>query len=310
MTLKYNILWIDDQPESVEAKRAQIKEYIEEEKGFDCHIEPIISYNEYMRDYGAEAINTYDLLIVDFTLDDVEDPDNHSGFDIIKDIRDNKIYTEIIFYSSHYENLRQKIQEQYIEGIFSSARDELSHKVQDIIDVIIKKVQDVNNLRGLIMAEVAELDIKKEQIIQSASKKITNKELEKYTLNKIKSSSKSNHTKAEKHLVEVNSVSFDSLFAQIGFVDSNKKAMTIGEALEKLKITTPVSKQTFTQPYIDNILSKRNLFAHVKVSKGVDASGNPCAVIGDIPFTEDKCIEIRKEIRAYKKILDEIEKQI
>ena len=160
------------------------------------------------------------------------------------------------------------------------------------------------------MAEVAELDILKEEIIKLASQKINQKELEKYTLEKIKSSGNSNKNKAQRHLDDIENITFDLLFEKIGFIDSNKKAITIGEALEKLGITEPVNKETFTQPYIDNILTKRNLFAHVKECDGEDADGNYCKVIGGIPFTEQKCIDIRKEIKEYKKLLETIKDSI
>lgn len=308
MTLNYKILWIEDTPKAVRAKERVIRKYLEMEKGYECDITPIETFGDFEKNIGYDKTSNYDLLLVDLNLGDEQE--HHDGNDIIKKIRDENIYTEIIFYSSQYENLMSIIKEPFIEGVFTSERDMLDTKAKKIIDVTIKKVQDVNNLRGLIMAEVAELDRIKEEIIKKASQKVQSKSLEKYTLNKIKSSSKSNHTKAEKHLVDVDNVTFEALFAQIGFVDSNKKAMTLGEALDRLKITEPVSKETFTQPYIDNILYKRNMFAHVKEDDGDDGDGNPCKVIKDIPFTEANCIAIRKDIKKYKELLRDIERRL
>lgn len=314
MTLEYKILWIDDDPDSVEAKRNQIKEYLEEEKGFDCKIFPIESYKKYIEEYNEKTnINEFDLLIVDFKLDDHEVQDEHTGFDIIQDIRDaKKIYTEVIFYSSHYPDLISKLKspDGYVEGVFTSARDELEIKVQEILDVIIKKVQDVNNLRGLIMAEVAELERIKERIIIKASPKISEKSIEKYVLNKIKSSGNSTKNRAERLLAVIDTVLFEELFKNIGFVDLDKKLHATGEILNKLSITTPISKDELIEPYKEKIRDIRNKFAHVEESDGVDEYGLACKVIGDVPFTEENCINIRKEIKKYKGILTTIEQQV
>jgi len=304
MTLSYKILWIEDTPKAVRAKKRIIKHYLENEKGYTCEIKEIDNFNSFEQDIGYVKTSNYDLLLVDLDLG--SEDEHHNGNDIIKRIRDENIYTEIIFYSSQYENLMSIITNPFIEGIFTSERDMLDTKVKKIIDVTIKKVQDVNNLRGLIMAEVAELDLIKEEIIQKASEKVPSKSLERYTLKKIKSSGQSSKSQAERHIENISEVTFNSLFQKIGFIDSNKKAMAIGEALDKLNITEPVTKATFTQPYIDNILDKRNKFAHIKECEREDDNGNKCWFIGDIPFTEEKCIEIRKEIREYRKILEDI----
>jgi hypothetical protein len=316
MKLKYKILWVEDEPDSIERPKTQIQRHLEDDYGFECKDEDILikNYDEFESEFVEEinetknvkdSIKEFDLLLVDFNLGE----DEHTGDKLINLIRD-KIYSEILFYSSNLESLNIQLNNHFIDGVFRSDRDHLVDKIKKLIRVTIKKVQDVNNLRGLIMAEVAELDIIKEEIIKLASQKIDEKKLEKYTLDKIKISGNKNKNTAKRYLDDISNITFDSLFETIGFVDSNKKAMTIGEALSKLHIIEPVTKETFTEPYIDNILKKRNKFAHVKECDGVDENGNSCKMIGDIPFTEEKCIEIRKEIKRYKEILKQIEQKL
>lgn len=316
MRLKYKILWIEDEPDSVERPKNQIQKYLEDDYGFECKEEDIVikDYDEFEAEFIDEergqkrirdSIKEFDLLLVDFNLGEEE----QTGDKLIEVIREG-VYSEILFYSSELPSITSKLNNHFIDGVFTSDREHLEDKIKKLIKVTIKKVQDVNNLRGLIMAEVAELDIIKEEIIKLASQKIDAKKLEKYTLDKVKSSVDSNNRTTQRYLDDISNTTFDSLFGRIGFVDSNKKAMTIGEALIKLAITEPVTKETFTQPYIDNILSKRNKFAHIKECNGTDVYGNPCKMIGDIPFTEEKCIEIRKEIKKYKKILEDIKNSI
>lgn len=306
MKLEYKILWVEDNPKSIRRDKRKISEYIEE-LGFICGIQEINNFSSFEKDIRYINTSEYDLLLIDLDLGNQETKDE--GNTIITKIRDEQVYTEILFYSSQYEELNRKLNEHFVEGIFTSSREELQDKVKRIIDVTIKKTQDVNNLRGLIMAEVAELDKLKEKIILKASPKIDDKAIEKYTLKKVKDSGNGNKNKAKKFLDDISEVTFEILFNNLGFIDSNKKAMAIGEILEKLNITV-VTKQDFIQPYIDNILAKRNKFAHIEECDGEDENGNACKVIADIPFTTEKCIEIRKEIKKYKQLLIDIEQGI
>lgn len=305
MKLEYKILWIDNDDKIYKDHQSIIEEHLTD-LGFTPIIEKGADYQAF--DKFESDLKQFDLFLLDYKLDGTQ-----NGNEIIKNIRnDHSIYTDVIFYSTLPDEVRQRIYDDKLNGVYYTSRDfeQFEEDVQSIIDVTIKKTQDVNNLRGLIMAEVAELDIIKEEIIDKASKQINNKVLEKYVLKKIKSSGKSCTNQAQKHLDDISNITFDSLFEKIGFVDSNKKALTIGEALEKLNITNPVTKTSFTQPYIDNILTKRNKFAHVRERTRDDGNGNQCKFIDDIPFTESKCIEIRKEIKVYKKILEDIKNSI
>ncbi len=307
MKLEYKILWVEDNPISIRRDKRLIKEYIED-LGFECEIQEINNFSSFEDDIGYDNTSEYDLLLIDLDLGNQETKDE--GNTIITKIRDEKVYTEIVFYSSQYEELNRKLNEHFVEGIFTSSRNELEDKVRQIIDITIKKTQDINNLRGLIMAEVSELDRLKEKIILKASPKIDDKAIEKYTLKKVRDSGNGNKNKAQKFLDNISETTFKILFTNLGFIDSNKKAMATGEILEKLNIEEVITKKDFTQPYIDDILDKRNKFAHIEECDGKDENGNACKVIANIPFTAEKCIKIRKDIKKYKKLLLKIEKSI
>ena len=301
MKLSYKILWVDNENGIYNNHKNEIETHLKE-LGFNPDIKFITDFKEYkIQDLDLDS---FDLFILDYLL---KNGDN--GNKIVKDIREgHSIYTEILFYSSVPEQARQQIFKDKLNGVYVSSRsfDDFEEDSLGLIDVTIKKTQDINNLRGLIMAEVAELDRLKEKIILKASPKIDDKAIEKYTLKKVKDSGNGNRNKAQKFLDEISEITFEILFTNLGFIDSNKKAMATGEILEKLNIAGLITKQDFTQPYIDNILAKRNKFAHVEECDGKDEKGNACKVIADIPFTAEKCIEIRKEINDYKIILNEI----
>lgn len=301
MKLSYKILWVDNEDGIYNNHKNEIETHLKE-LGFNPKIQFITDFQEYKKQ--NLDLTSFDLFILDYKLKNGE-----NGNKIVKDIREeHSIYTEILFYSSVPEAARKQIFDDKLNGVYVSSRsfDDFEEDSLGLIDVTIKKTQDINNLRGLIMAEVAELDRLKEKIILKASPKIDDKAIEKYTLKKVKDSGNGNRNKAQKFLDEISEITFEILFTNLGFIDSNKKAMATGEILEKLNIAGLITKQDFTQPYIDNILAKRNKFAHVEECDGKDEKGNACKVIADIPFTAEKCIEIRKEINDYKIILNEI----
>lgn len=292
MTLDYKILWIDDHEDFFRNHEDFIKEHLEE-KGFEAQIIKHKSLHDYLEhdDNKAEQIK-YDLFLVDLNLDN-----GHTGNEIIEKIRSNKVLTDIIFYSTNLADVRRSVNDNNIEGVFVTSRnqDDFEEKVTDVIDVTIKKVQDVNNLRGLIMAEVAELDRIKERILVQYSTIKSDRSIESYILEKLKKSYDDNLKKVESHAEKSITEIIDNLY-----VDSDKKA----RAVKKINSSFDESA------YRVSILKKRNFFAHIEESDGVDERGIVCKVIGDIPFTEENCINIRKEIKKYKGILTAIEKQL
>ena len=99
--------------------------------------------------------SNYDLLIVDYKLENI----GEHGDTFIKNIRSNNIYTDIIFYSSaQISELWNKVHDKKLEGVFLSNRSNLLTKVEKVAEQIVKKVLDLNNVRGIVMAEVGEMD--------------------------------------------------------------------------------------------------------------------------------------------------------
>ena len=148
MDLEYNILWVEDNEDWVISIEDSIQEIVKE-YGF-VFSKKLISGKKEGIDY-----NGYDLILMDFNLS------NTTGDTIIKDIRNFDVLTDVVFYSEHKSNiLKNKVMENNLEGVYYANREKTQFldKVKRIIQCTIKKVQDLNNLRGLVMAEVSELD--------------------------------------------------------------------------------------------------------------------------------------------------------
>ena len=316
MKLKYKILFIEDTPKSISREVSKTREYLENDYGFECLQDDvsIMDYEGFEEEYleiidenttsVRDTLKEFDLLMVDFDLGEEKTGDN-----LIKIIRDSNVYSEILFYSSNYEQLREKLNSNFIDGVFTSNRDELLDEIKKLIKVTIKKVQDVNNLRGLIMAEVAELDrIKKSILLKSKDNSDLKKYIKESVFNKISEELADLDCiidpEKECQLIDVEKLLNNFLY------DSFKKSRSV---LKVKKLSDSCKDIPFVHDdYYKNVIKKRNVLAHeeekiretdgIKVLKYSD--GN------DLEFTEEHCIQIRKDIKKYKKLLKDIEQKL
>ena len=78
---------------------------------------------------------------------------------LIERIRNLDINTEIVFYSTAaVGTLRDEVRERELDGVYCRGRNQITTEVIPIIDSTIRKVLDLENSRGLVMAELGELD--------------------------------------------------------------------------------------------------------------------------------------------------------
>ncbi len=306
MKLTYKILWIDNDDSIYQNHQDDIYEHLED-LGFEPQIEILQDFQSF-QDANLD-LESYDLFILDYKLKNGE-----NGNQIVREIREeHSIYTEIVFYSGVPNEARQQIFDDKLNGVYITSReyDDFEDDVLGIIDVTIKKVQDVNNLRGLIMAEVAELDRIKENIIKKFNLQ-ANDDFKKYIKEKVFSKIKEELeslnclVKVEDSDCSYNEINLEILQKNF-FYDTFKKSRTINK-IKKQKCNTIEFKH---EDYYKNVIAKRNVFAHAKEEIRSDGTKFLSYPNGNqLEFTEEHCIEIRKEIRKYKGILEEIDSRI
>lgn len=159
MNLTYTVLWIENDKEFIDSfDTDDLKEYVEEQ-GFDFRLEYRMSPEEIRAEVDGSL---FDLLIIDYNIAD-GDGENGAlhGSDVIRQIRDQNCLTEVIFYSaSGVPKLRQEAADRGLEGVFYSGRptEQLLRKIKDVFNLTVRKVVDVENMRGIVMAGVADLD--------------------------------------------------------------------------------------------------------------------------------------------------------
>lgn len=301
MKIDYNILWFEDIKSSFDAKKQIVKEIVED-FGFSFP-EP---RNE-IDGTNIEAIDyeNYDLLIVDLNLAGTRGPA------LIDKIRHNEgVYTEVVFYSSDGEKaVRNALKEFEIDGAYCAGRDndDFEEKVKKVIRTTIKKVQDINNMRGLIMAETSDLDEKMLEIIQIIIEKYP-PEIHKPLIDKIFADVGSSvNEKKEKYDKLNNTKSISKLLADTLMLDASKKLSAVQHIIEVLQgdLFAPHKENKFSDAYKNEIGETRNIFAHVTVivENGVKKLKSKKK---EIVFTDEYCSEVRAALKRHSAILEDI----
>jgi hypothetical protein len=295
MRIEYKILWVEDDQSWYDTTKELFTETLDD-LGFKLISKRCESIEEVKTEVKDNNLEEYDLLLVDFTLKNSDTGD--IIIDFLRKIKDEPILTDVLFYSSAVENVRDSMSKLGLEGVYTADRKEIESKFEQVVNTTIKKVQEVNNMRGLIMAETSDLDELMYEIIEimldsDISKKLTTyiqKEIE-ATLNKI------SKITLNKETALIEKMSDSRVFT------SFHRAKGINQ-IYKLK---KIGIDKFFEVYNRDIISTRNLFAHVKESY----EGSQKVLISSATgkkevFDEKRCINIRQSLIKYREVLEKI----
>lgn len=303
MKIKYNVLWVENEQDWLDSIVDEIQEFVEE-LGFK------FSYDVATGRSDISDYNKYDLILMDLNL--ASEP---TGDEIIQEIRNLNIYTDVVFYSaSGISAIRAKGNEKELEGVYYSGRNNVLFlaKVQGVIMTTIRKTQDLTNLRGLVMAEVSELDVMMGEILLRFLTLPKNLEefLRKVTADREKSIRKSLNKPdgCNKNCnLLIRQATIEDIVAQS---DASQKARGVNLVLTTLaqdgtNIYVSPNGKGFMENYETDIIRMRNNMAHCQ-SIEMEADGREILKTrrGDVVFNSEDFIKIRKNIVAYHTLFD------
>ena len=153
MRLTFRVLWFDDSGEFFESHSLEIDGLKQEifSWGFSPDIELVTTPEEFL---NYRPFKEFDLIVVDRNLDTYGE-----GQNFIAELRNSSVYTEVIFYTAgNASDLWKDIYDKKLEGVFVSNRSAIMSKISKVGHQSIRKVLDLENMRGIVMAEVGELD--------------------------------------------------------------------------------------------------------------------------------------------------------
>lgn len=155
MKLEYRILWFEDDHESVQDVVDALRGLLRGQ-GFElvcdwgeCNASTMTDTVERLRNY-----NPYDLMVFDYDLGS-----GLTGEELAQTLR-SRIWTEILYYSANRgaEDLSHGMNARRVEGVFCAVRQNLEERVWAIVESQIKRICDLNNMRGIVLDSMSSID--------------------------------------------------------------------------------------------------------------------------------------------------------
>ena len=265
MKLVFRVIVIDDNPEAVQPALDSLKEHLEE-KGFEFEKQVERNLNrERIEELGRQLGKEYDLILIDYNLGLGE----LNGADAAHEIRKSLLYTDMVFYSSNPPaDLINELAEKGVQGVFVARRDdELDDKFIGVADTVIGKAVDLTHMRGIAMAQVADMDVLMEETLihmfESADEKFEG--CDKRTLSKLLES-KQDSVDQLGSLVEQNDIL--SVIRDSRHFSSAHKIIAIKRLAKRIEIEESSLKTL--NDYENDIIHNRNTLAHVKEETDTD----------------------------------------
>lgn len=301
MKLAFQLLVVDDQPDGLRSPITTLQEHLDD-KGFDLVPIKLLSPSGPDWDAILKQSRSYDLVMVDYDLSPSEKGDTAA-----KHLRAALPYTEIIFYSAKDRpELLHLLAQQEVEGVFVAHRRDLDEPLVGLADTIIGKAVDLNHMRGIAMAEVAEMDLLMEELLV-ATFQLDRPDIgavAKKTVNNLKGNMKKNSNKFSQDLEEkglsvvvANGQLFSLYHKYISF-QGLTKLLPEAHFADELHILNSFQK---------DILSKRNLLAHAKEDS--DDNGNVVLQSikpggGPLTIDDEWMATFRRSLREHRETLE------
>ena len=297
MNLNYKILWYDDDKDFFDS---QDKDPIETEIA-SWGFRPLITAVHNAQDLQQhQPFDQFDMLVVDFDLGG----DEH-GDQFIKNVREQNVFAEIIFYSmKESSSLWQAVSDKQLEGIFVANKRSIEPKLIRVARQSVRKVLDIENMRGIVMSEVGDLDALLEDIFVRAIDGISEQQRSKL----FEEFHKNSHKQSTKHIKALDEfLAAPSIEKLLELCDSNKRWTNFRLVKKWHEL---LKAREMDSDYIDVILKPRNFLAH-GVGKRQANGGWVFSHRGeDYLFNEDISQNLRKKIMVYRTVFDEINQML
>lgn len=301
MSMKFNILWFEDNEEWYETNKENIEEYLTE-KNFVADFK---RHDSTDRIHEVTAFCEYDLILVDLKLDH-----NTKGTNAIQIIRDKNILSDALFYSSDgVDKIRSEMGMGIFEGVYFSSRDDIpfENKVKQLIDKAVRRMEDMVSTRGILVDSLSEFDEKLRYVIMkfcsSYSGTTKGDEIDKYAYDLIIKQLDGNKKKCDS-FKDMNFLT--NALTNTYLVDSAKLARIVQHIFNE-HYSEQGYRKDFYDTYLQKIITERNNLAHAKKETEGDGLFYFEKNGKKIVYDSIKCSEIRCSINQFD---DEIGKMI
>jgi CheY-like chemotaxis protein len=190
MRIDFNVLWVDDQPDSIESYKEGLRPLIRSH-GFRLVVKDALTIEEAKSSVDDSILaDNFDLIMVDYDLSS-----DKKGDDAILEIRRALPYKDIIFYTGgSMQELKESVIKRSVEGVYYATRQTLVDIANNVFETLIKKVIDIDHSRGIVMGATSDIEsmiidafrfinknvdeAKRSMIFDNALKRVENKQKE------------------------------------------------------------------------------------------------------------------------------------
>lgn len=305
MNTTFKILWFEDEVFWYNMEKLQVDLILKEHN----------LASDYNRKDGADfdltelKSNNYDLILMDYKL-----AENVTGDIIVSAIREADILTDILFYSSQEQDMLDAIRDKIppIDGFYLTKRDNqiFTQKVEKIINKIVRRSEDVVNLRGFVLDNSSDFELRIKEIMNICWQKFNNNErliLTKALFKTLDAKPKWINSQVNKAKTQ------DDVFA---YANNDDHLLSISDKLDIFQAIIPILAEAynlsdleceldFKQYYIDKVNVYRNKLGHMKLGeetiriKGVD-----------VKIDQDLHRTLRKNIANVDSLIKRIEEYV
>jgi hypothetical protein len=288
MKLTYSILWFDDDEDylesvDLEAIKDEIKSW-----GFNPIIEMVSQADQFMK---FKPFKEFDLIAVDYNLEAC----GEHGENFIQNLRQHDVYTEVVFYSANkISDLWNAVREKELEGVFIASRSGGGEqtKIINVARQSVHKFLDLNNIRGVLMAEVGNIDEQLDMIAHSFFGLLGNEDklslINKY-VDKV-CSQNSDRSEIVSKLKDTDDI--DTLLKNLESAKKWNICQSLSKQLKELDVNS-------IGDYQADILKPRNFMAHGIPLEKEDGSLVFKHFDAQYVFNDEKSIQIRQKLQHY-----------
>ena len=297
MKLTFRVLWFDDSVDFLDSFDFELLEEEIEGWGFEPSFIKVTSAEDFL---SHHPYKDFDLIVVDRNLEA-----HGQGQEFITKVRNNAVFTEVIFYTAGETSaLWQDIRNHELEGVYIATRQQIGSKITTVGYQAVHKVLDLENMRGIVMAEVGELDLLLAEIIVLGIQGIDQAQQAKVYKKFYDNSTKQNG----ENLAKLDAFqAAPDVETMLNLCDSNKRWQTFN----RIRKAHPLLRQQASiSKYSEEILHPRNFLAHGKPipKKG---GGYRFSYHGrSFDFDEDVSLTLRRKIMIYKNRLQAIKESM
>lgn len=303
MNTFFKILWFEDEVTWFNMERLRINSILQEH----YLIPEIVRKDGDDFDISELTGNDYDLIIMDYKL-----AEGTTGDTVVTAIRENNILTDILFYSSEEHNMLTAISKGMppIDGVYLTKRDYnlFTQKAENLINKIVKRSEDLVNLRGFVMDGSSDFEVRIQEILNIVWNKFTEDEkgiLEEAVQRTIKRN-EDRDQKTKKKVLEVNPT-FPAAVNNIHFFSHSDRLYLLDKAIKILLNNYSLSEEeefsSFKAYYEKEISNYRNALGHRKSTDNIIeiTKGN------FVPVDEALHQKMRKNLSRYNLLVEQLE---